>query len=138
MAAGLYPAFYISAYKPATILRGELSRGARGATIRKALVVFQFAISAVLIICVAVVFKQMRFLQNADLGFQRENILMVPADNVVEANWWEIKQELLRNPNILAATTSKRAPTGRLLDAPGFAVEIDGEVLQSPFSRLIK
>jgi putative ABC transport system permease protein len=133
LAAGLYPAFYLSAYKPTTILRGELSRGARGAMIRKALVVFQFAISAVLIICVAVVFKQMRFLQNADLGYQREDILMIPADNVVEANWWEIKQELLRNPNILAATTSKRAPTGRLLDAPGFAVEIDGELLQNPF-----
>jgi putative ABC transport system permease protein len=134
LAAGLYPAFYLSAYKPATILRGELSRGARGAIIRKALVVFQFAISAALIICVAVVFKQMRFLQNADLGYQRENILMLPADEVIEENWWEIKQELLRNPNILAATTSKRAPTGRLLDAPGFAVEIDGEVLQNPFT----
>ena len=134
LAAGLYPAFYLSAYKPATILRGELSRGVRGAIIRKALVVFQFAISTALIICVAVVFKQMRFLQNADLGYQRENILMLPADDVVEANWWEIKQELLRNPNILAATTSKRAPTGRLLDAPGFGVEIDGEVLRNPFS----
>jgi putative ABC transport system permease protein len=134
LAAGLYPAFYLSAYKPATILRGELSRGARGTIIRKALVVIQFAISAVLIICVSVVFKQMRFLQNADLGYQRENILMLPADDVVQANWWEIKQELLRNPNILAVTASKRAPTGRLLDAPGFAVEIDGEILRNPFT----
>ncbi len=134
LVAGLYPAFYLSAYKPATILRGELSRGARGTMIRKTLVVFQFAISAVLIICVAVVFKQMRFLQNADLGYQRENILMLPADDIVEANWWEIKQELLRNPNILAATASKRAPTGRLLDAPGFAIVINGEILQNPFS----
>ncbi|MCK4759545.1 MAG: ABC transporter permease, partial [Candidatus Aminicenantes bacterium] len=133
LAAGLYPSFYLSAYKPATILRGELSRGARGAIIRKALVVFQFAISAALIICVGVVLKQMRFLQNADLGYQRENILMIPADSVVQANWWDIKQELLKNPNILDATTSKRAPTGRLGDAPGFAIEINGEVLRDPF-----
>lgn len=133
LAAGLYPAFYLSAYKPATILRGELSRGSRGTLIRKGLVVFQFAISAALIICVGVVLKQMRFLQNADLGYQRENILMIPADSVVQANWWEIKQELLKNPNILAVTASKRAPTGRLLDAPGFAVEINGELLENPF-----
>lgn len=133
LASGLYPSFYLSAYKPATILRGELSRGTRGAIIRKTLVVFQFAISAALIICVGVVLKQMRFLQNADLGYQRENILMLPADNVVRANWWEIKQELLKNPNILDATASKRAPTGRLGDAPGFAIEINGELLRSPF-----
>jgi putative ABC transport system permease protein len=133
LAAGLYPALYLSAYKPATILRGELSRGTRGAIIRKGLVVFQFAISATLIICVAVVFKQMRFLQNADLGYQRENILMVPADSVVRTNWWEIKHELLMNPNILNATASKRAPTGRLGDAPGFAIEINDEVLRNPF-----
>ncbi|MCK4758562.1 MAG: FtsX-like permease family protein, partial [Candidatus Aminicenantes bacterium] len=133
LAAGLYPAFYLSAYKPATILRGELSRGSRGTLIRKGLVVFQFAISAALIICVGVVLKQMRFLQNADLGYQKENILMIPADSVVRANWWEIKQELLKNPNILDATTSKRAPTGRLGDAPGFGVEINGEVLRDPF-----
>ena len=134
LAAGLYPSFYLSAYKPATILRGELSRGTRGTIIRKALVVFQFAISAVLIICVGVVFKQMRFLQNADLGYQRENIVMIPADRTVRENWWDIKQELLKNPRILAATTSKRAPSGRLLDAPGFRIEINGEVLNNPFS----
>jgi putative ABC transport system permease protein len=134
LAAGLYPAFYLSAYKPTTILRGELSRGTRGTIIRKALVVFQFAISAVLIICVGVVFKQMRFLQNADLGYQRENIVMIPADRLVRENWRDIKQELLKNPRILAATASKRAPSGRLLDAPGFRIEINGEVLDNPFS----
>jgi putative ABC transport system permease protein len=134
LAAGLYPSFYLSAYKPATILRGELSRGTRGTIIRKALVVFQFAISAVLIICVGVVFKQMRFLQNADLGYQRENIVMIPADRTVRQNWRDIKQELLKNPRILAATASKRAPSGRLLDAPGFRIEINGEVLDDPFS----
>ena len=134
LAAGLYPAFYLSAYKPATILRGELSRGTRGTIIRKALVVFQFAISAVLIICVSVVFKQMRFLQNVDLGYQRENMVMIPADRTVRQSWRDIKQELLKNPRILAATTSKRAPSGRLLDAPGFRIEINGEVVDNPFS----
>jgi len=134
LAAGLYPAVYLSAYKPATILRGELTRGARGAIMRKVMVVFQFAISAALIISVGVVFKQMRFLQNANLGFQRENIVMIPSDRVVQQNWLEIKNELLKNPRILAATLSKRAPSGRLLDAPGFRAEINGEMVDGSFS----
>jgi len=134
LAAGFYPAVYLSAYKPATILRGELTRGARGAIMRKVMVVFQFAISAVLIISVGVVFKQMHFLQNANLGFQRENIVLLPADRPVRQNWQAIKQELLNSPRISAATLSKRAPSGRLLDAPGFSIEIKGEVVESPFN----
>ena len=134
LAAGLYPAVYLSAYKPATILRGELTRGTRGAIMRKVMVVFQFAISAALIISVGVVFKQMRFLQNANLGFQRENIVLMPSNSVVLQNWREIKNELLKNPRILAATLSKRAPSGRLLDAPGFRAEINGEMVDGSFS----
>ncbi|NIN92450.1 FtsX-like permease family protein [bacterium] len=134
LAAGLYPAVYLSAYKPATILRGELTRGVRGAIMRKVMVVFQFAISAALIISVGVVFKQMRFLQNANLGFQRENIVLIPSDRVILQNWLEIKNELLKNPRILAATLSKRAPSGRLLDAPGFRAEINGEMVDGTFS----
>lgn len=134
LAAGLYPAVYLSAYKPATILRGELTRGTRGAIMRKVMVVFQFAISAALIISVGVVFKQMRFLRNANLGFQRENIVLIPSNGVVLQNWREIKNELLKNPRILAATLSKRAPSGRLLDAPGFRAEINGEMVDGSFS----
>lgn len=133
VAAGLYPAVYLSAYKPAIILRGELTRGTRGALMRKVMVVFQFAISAALVISVSVVFKQMRFLQNANLGFQRENIVLIPSNSVVLQNWREIKNELLKNPRILAATLSKRAPSGRLLDAPGFHTEINGEMVDGSF-----
>jgi putative ABC transport system permease protein len=134
LAAGLYPAVYLSSYKPATILRGELTRGTRGALMRKVMVVFQFTISAALIISVAVVFKQMRFLQNANLGFQRENIVLIPSDPVVKQNWREVKNELLKNPRVLAATLSKRAPSGRLLDAPGFRTEINGEIVDGSFN----
>jgi putative ABC transport system permease protein len=131
--SGFYPALYLSAFRPATILRGELTRGVRGTVIRKVLVVFQFAISVALIVGVGVVFKQMRFLQNADLGFERENIVMLRADQVIKQNWQEFKQQLTISPYILFATLSKRAPTGRLLDAPGFRTEVNGQVLTSPF-----
>jgi len=129
--AGFYPALYLSAFKPVTILRGELTRGTRGVLMRKALVVFQFAISIGLIVCVSIVFRQMRFLQNVDLGYDRENIVMIPADNVVKRDWQIFKQRLVSSPHILYATLSKRAPTGRLLDAPGFVTEVYGERRQS-------
>jgi putative ABC transport system permease protein len=131
--AGLYPAFYLSAFKSVTILRGELSRGTKGAVMRKALVVFQFAISICLIVSVAVVYRQMNYLMNADLGFDRENIVMLPADQDVISRWDDIKQNLLSSPHVLEAALSKRAPTGRLNDSPGFWIEIDGEVQRSPF-----
>lgn len=132
--SGFYPALYLSAFRPATILRGELTRGTRGALMRKSLVVFQFVISAALIVGVGVVYKQMRFLQNADLGFERENIIMLRADERIKQNWQEFKQQLTGSPHILSATLSKRAPTGRLLDSPGFRVEVNGQMLTNPFS----
>jgi putative ABC transport system permease protein len=131
--AGLYPAFYLSSFKSAAILRGEITSGSRGAALRKALVVFQFAISICLIISVGVVYRQMHFLKNKDLGFDRENIVMLPIDQTIIQRWEDIKPSLMANPSILEAALSKRAPTGRLNDAPGFWIEIDGEVRRNPF-----
>jgi putative ABC transport system permease protein len=134
LVSGLYPALYISSYRPGTILRGELTRGKGGAAFRKALVVFQFAISIGLIFSVTVVTKQMRYIQNADLGYDRENILLVPVGREILGRWPDIKTGLLEEKDILAATLSKRAPTGRLLDSPGFWAEVRGEKIQSAFS----
>ena len=127
LVSGFYPAVYLSAFRPATILRGEVTRGRRGTRMRQALVVFQFAISIALVGCVGVVFRQMRFLQTVDLGYDRENIALIPADAVVRRDWPTFKQALVSSPHILSATVSKRAPTGRFLDAPGFRVNVYGE-----------
>jgi putative ABC transport system permease protein len=132
--AGLYPALYMSVFDPASILRGEVTRGKRGAAFRKVLVVFQFAISVALMICVGIVYKQMHFIDSIDLGYDRENIVMFPADRALKQRWPELKAKLLRNPGIVHVTMSKRAPTGRLGDRPGFSIEIDGELRQNPFS----
>ena len=132
--AGLYPAVYLSMFKPASILRGEITRGKRGAAFRKVLVVFQFTISVVLMIGVGIVYKQMHFIDSIDLGYDRENIVMFPADRALKRHWRELKPQLLRNQGIVHVTMSKRAPTGRLGDAPGFGIMIDGELRENPFN----
>jgi putative ABC transport system permease protein len=129
--SGLYPSLYISAYRPAAILKGMATRGRAAAVLRKALVVFQFAISIVLIFSVTVVAKQMRYIQNADLGYDRDNIVTLNADRLIITRWNDIKPALLQNPLIESACISKRAPTGRLLDSPGFQTEVYGEVIRS-------
>ena len=131
--AGLYPAMYMSVFDPAVILRGEVTRGRRGAAFRKVLVVFQFAVSVVLMICVGVVTKQMHYMDSIDLGYDRENIVMFAADRALKQHWPEVKARLMIQPGIEHVTMSKRAPTGRLGDVPGFGIEIDGEVRRSPF-----
>jgi len=131
--AGIYPALYLSAYKPALILRGEVTKGTKGVLFRKVLVVFQFAISSALIIAVAIIFKQMNYINSANLGFNKENVVLLPLDGNMKDRWVDIKQNLLKDTRIVSAAISKRAPSGRLMDAPGFQVELKGEILNSPF-----
>jgi putative ABC transport system permease protein len=134
LAAGVYPALYLASFRPSTILRGELTRGQGGAAMRKSLVVFQFAISIALIFAVTVIARQTRFLRTADIGYARDNIICVPVEPAVSRRWTDMKAALLREPAILATTLSKRAPSGRLLDSPGFWAEVDGNRIQSTFS----
>ena len=131
--SGLYPALYLSSFKPAIILRGQVTRGSGGARLRKALVVFQFAIAVILIVSVVVTMNQMRFFRNADIGFDRENILLIPADGTILQNWQDAKENIIKSPYVKAATLSKRAPSSNLLDAPGFSIEVKGQKLQNDF-----
>ena len=133
LVSGLYPSLYISSFRPAAILKGRATKGRAAATFRKALVVFQFAISIALIFSVTVVSNQMRFIQNADLGYDRDNIVTFDADQMIVSRWEDIRPALLQNPLIESACISKRAPTGRLLDSPGFQTEVYGEIIRSRF-----
>jgi putative ABC transport system permease protein len=75
--SGSYPAIFLSAYHPVEAMKGKLKTGNEGKSFRNGLVVFQFSVSIALIICTAVVFQQLKFVGEKDLGFDRENLVVI-------------------------------------------------------------
>lgn len=118
--AGFYPAFVLSSYQPATVLKGKFQRSSRGQVMRKALVIFQFAASAVLITGTAIVSRQLSFMSNADLGINISNTLIVDGpeltsyDSTFNGRMENYKQALLGISGVSHVTTSNRLPGDRL------------------------
>ena len=106
--SGSYPALYLSSFRPVNILQGKLKIGTkRSLFCRNSLVVIQFAISIALIICTLVTMYQLRFIKNKDLGFAKDQVLLIRATPLFEIPSYEaIKNEFLQNPQIFDLTCS--------------------------------
>ena len=118
--SGFYPAFILSSYQPVTVLKGKFQRSTGGNILRKSLVVFQFMASAALISGTFIVSKQLKFMNEADLGLNISNTVIVespdrtPWDSTFVQRVESYEAELMTLPGVVSATTSTNIPGARL------------------------
>lgn len=108
--AGLYPCFYLSGFKPINVLKGNLSRGSKNSATRSSLVVFQFTTSIILIISTLVIYRQVEYILNKNLGFEKEQVLLIQGTNTLGDQVKTFKNELLRVSQVTSATISDYLP----------------------------
>ena len=106
--SGSYPAIYLSSFKPIRILKGKLYSDSH--LFRKLMVIIQFTISIGLIICTSVIYRQLDFLQDKDIGYQKDNIIYIEMMDDFQEDYPQLKESLIKIPGVLKVTAANQMP----------------------------
>ena len=110
--SGSYPALILSNFHPIAIMKNNVIKGSKGHLFRRILIVFQFSTAIILIISTSTIYKQMQYIRNKDLGFNREQIIVIRTNRTIRRGYDTIKENLLNNSHIVHVSAASSIPLG--------------------------
>ena len=143
--AGIYPAFFLSSFNTIKVLKGSAAtQGSQRKPLRSSLVVFQFFVSTALIIATIIVYRQLHYMQNKKLGYDKEQVLYLQDARLLGKNQYAFEQKMLQDSRVVSASISRYVPGGIMMDGTeiypkdenGNGTEIHGNIYHIDYDYL--